>query len=100
MDQPFDLRKWGYDVCEVNTKYRGFKSDLLLYRSQKGKKEYISLNIRGKRRSEYHKRPSGLRIIDVVLGYNSMQNDIKKRWEDGDLISSFGTNVYYFGFKQ
>ena len=34
-DKPFDLRKIGYDVCEVNTKYRGFKSDLLLFRSMK-----------------------------------------------------------------
>ena len=99
-DQPFDLRKWGYDVCEVNTKYRGFKSDLLLYRSQRENKEYISLNIRGRRRSDGYKRPKGLRIIDVVLGYDTSSGDIKKRWESGDLASSFGTTVYYSGFKE
>ena len=99
-DQPFDLRKWGYDVCEVNTKYRGFKSDLLLYRSQRENKEYISLNIRGRRRSDGYKRPKGLRIIDIVLGYDTSSGDIKKRWESGDLASSFGTTVYYSGFKE
>lgn len=99
-DQSFDLRKWGYDVCEVNTKYRGFKSDLLLYRSHKENKAYISLNIRGRRRSEGYKRPKGLRIIDVVLGYDTPSGDIKKRWESGDLASIFGTTIYYYGFKQ
>lgn len=99
-DQPFDLRKWGYDVCEVNTKYRGFKSDLLLYRSQKENKEYISINIRGRRRGDGYKRPNGLRIIDVVLGYDTSSGDIKKRWESGDLTSTRGTTVYYSGFKE
>lgn len=42
-DKPFDLRQIGYDVCEVNTKYRGFKSDLLLFRSQKEDKGHISI---------------------------------------------------------
>lgn len=48
-DKPFDLRQIGYDVCEINTKYRGFKSDLLLFRSQKENKGHISINIRGRR---------------------------------------------------
>ena len=47
-------------------------------------KKKNTLNIRGKRR----------------LGYNTMQNDIKEQWEDGDLISTFGTTVCYYGFKQ
>ena len=99
MDQPFDLREWGYDVCEVNTKYRGFRSDLLLYRSQKEKKEYISLNIRGRRRSDSCKHPKGLRIVDIVLGYATDTDDIKKRWKTGDLVSTFSATVYYRGFK-
>ncbi|MCI1786095.1 MAG: hypothetical protein LKI59_08165 [Bacteroidales bacterium] len=99
-DQTFDLRKLGYDVCKVNTKYRGFKSDLLLYRSQKENKGYISLNIRGRRRSDVYKRPKGLRIIDVVLGYDTASDGIKKRFESSDLASNFGTIVYYFGFKK
>ena len=99
-NQPFDLRKYGYDVCEVNTKYRGFKSDLLLYRSQKEKKEYLSLNIRGRQRNLGHKRPNGLRIIDIVLGYYASYELLSKQWEIGDLASSFNTKVYYIGFKQ
>ena len=98
--QAFDLRKCGYDVCEVNTKYRGFKSDLLLYRSLKEDKGYISINIRGRRRSEGYKRPKELRIIDVVLGYDATSADIKKRWENGDLINTLGTTIYYSGFKE
>ena len=98
--QAFDLRKCGYDVCEVNTKYRGFKSDLLLYRSLKENKGYISINIRGRRRSEGYKRPKELRIIDVVLGYDATSADIKKRWENGDLINTLGTTIYYSGFKE
>ena len=98
-DQIFDLRKWGYDVCEVNTKFRGFKSDLLLYRSQKEKKEYISLNIRGRRRRKGYKCPKGLRIIDVILGNDTAIEDIKKRWESGDLGSANEATIYYGGFK-
>ena len=40
-NKPFDLRKVGYDVCEVNTRWRGFKSDLLLYRSRTGTDHYL-----------------------------------------------------------
>lgn len=98
--QTFDIRKYGYDVCEVNTKYRGFKSDLLLYRSQKDDKGYISLNIRGRRRNKSFRYPKGLRIIDVVVHKNDIDNtDIKKQWETGDLVSFLRRTVYYVGFK-
>ncbi len=31
LHKSFDLRQLGYDVCEINKRYQGFKSDLLLY---------------------------------------------------------------------
>lgn len=64
----YNLRKLGYDVCEVDANFLGFKSDLLLYRSsQEREKGYISINIRGKRRSYNFRYPHGLRIIDVIV---------------------------------
>lgn len=99
-DRVFDLRRFGYDVCEVGTKYRGFKSDLLLYRSQKDKKEYISINIRGRRRSIGFKHPKELRIIDIILGSISNEEVIKERLSEGDLASGDGITVYYEGFKK
>ena len=98
-DNSFDLRQFGYDVCEVNTKYRGFKSDLLLYRSQKDNKGHISINIRGRRRSEDFRYPEGLRIIDIVFKAISTEKNIKQLLNEGDLVSNLGMTVEYFGFK-
>ncbi len=98
-DEPFDLRRIGYDVCEVNTKYRGFKSDLLLYRSQKKEKGHISVNIRGRRRREDFRFPKGLRIIDIILKATGTEESIKQRLKDGNLVSDIGIAAEYFGFK-
>ena len=98
-DNVFNLKRFGYDVCEVGTKYRGFKSDLLLYRSKKENKEHISINVRGRRRSVGFRHPKGLRIIDVIIGSSSNVEDIKERLEKGDLTSGSGIVVCYEGFK-
>ncbi len=95
----FDLRKTGYDVCEVNTKYRGFKSDLLLYRSQKENKGHISINIRGRRRGEGFRYPKGLRIIDIVFKAIGTEESTRKRLKEGDLVGDLGMTIEYFGFK-
>ncbi len=65
----FSLRKYGYDVCETNTKFRGFKSDLLLFRSKpagKGK-GYISINFRSRVRNKKRRYPNDLRIVDIII---------------------------------
>lgn len=98
-DWPFDLRQIGYDVCEVNTKYRGFKSDLLLFRSQKDDKGHISINIRGRSRSEDFRYPKGLRIIDLVFKAIGTEENTRQRLKDGDLIGDLGMAVEYYGFK-
>ena len=95
----FDLRDLGYDVCEVNTKYRGFKSDLLLYRSNKKNKGAISIDVRGRRRREDFRHPEDLRVIDIILKYDSLTEDVKSRWKSGDLFNTFGETIYYTGFK-
>lgn len=96
----FDLRKLGYDVCEVNTKFQGFKSDLLLYRSQKDDKGYISINLRGRSRDEYIRVPDDLRIIDIVFkAVSSTEEGARRRLKDGNLIGDLGMHLEYFGFK-
>lgn len=99
-DKPFDLRQIGYDVCEVNTKYRGFKSDLLLYRSQKENKGHISINIRGRRRSKDFRHPEGLRIIDIIFKSIASEEGTKQRLKKGDIVGDTGMIVEYYGFKE
>lgn len=96
----FDLRKIGYDVCEVNTKYQGFKSDLLIYRSQKKNQGHISINIRGRRRSEDFRYPQGLRIIDIVFKAIGTEENTRQRLKDGDLAGDMGMTIEYVGFKK
>ena len=98
-DKSYDLRKIGYDVCEVNTKYRGFKSDLLLFRSQKEDKGHISINIRGRRRSEDFRYPKGLRIIDIIFKAIGSEESTKQRLKEGDLVGDLGMTIEYYGFK-
>ena len=98
-NKPFDLRKVGYDVCEVNTRWRGFKSDLLLYRSRKEDKGHISINIRGRRRSVGFRYPKGLRIIDIIFNALGSEDSTRQRLKDGDLVGDLGMTVEYFGFK-
>jgi hypothetical protein len=96
----FNLRDLGYDVCEVNTKFLGFKSDLLLYRSKKEDKGYISINIRGRSRWEYIDRPKSLRVIDIVFSAPSQTEEgSRRRLKHGDLTGDGGMDVEYFGFK-
>lgn len=96
----YDLKQYGYDICEVGSKYRGFKSDLLLFRSQKEEKGYISINIRGRQRSYGFKYPQGLRIIDIVCHYGISIAEVMRMLE-GDRSLTFydKTAVYYTGFK-
>ena len=98
-NKPFDLRQIGYDVCEVNTRWRGFKSDLLLYRSTKEDKGYISINIRGRRRWDGFRYPKGLRIIDFIFKAIGTEESTRQRLKEGDLVGDLGMTVEYFGFK-
>ena len=96
----FDLRKVGYDVCEINKRYRGFKSDLLLYRSQKEDRGYISINFRGRSRYDDFEFPPELRIIDIVFkALSSTEDGAKKRMKNEDLIDDGGMIIEYYGFK-
>lgn len=52
----FDIKQYGYDTCEVNTKFRGFKSDLLIYRACKDTKEHIAQYVSEDDRDLNHSR--------------------------------------------
>lgn len=76
-----NLRNLGYDTCVVGANFRGFKSDVLLYRSCKNDKGYISINFRTRRRNQSAKLPANIRIIDIITDGHSC--DVKKRFKDG-----------------
>lgn len=63
----YDLKKYEYDTCAIGGRFHRFKSDIVLYRSKEEHKGYISINFRGKRRSDDFQYPEGLRIIDVII---------------------------------
>ena len=97
-DKPINLREEGYDICDINKNYRGFKSDLLLYSSNTEKKGYISIIIRSRRRYNDYKRPQDLRVIDIILSANASIIDIQRQWENGDLSSNNNVSIEYKGF--
>ena len=80
----FFLSKFGYDICEVDANFRGFKTDLLLYRSTKNDKGFISINFRGRRRKVGAKLPPGLRVIDVFIR-NESDEQIQARFSTANL---------------
>lgn len=93
----YALKDIGYDTCEVNTKFRRFPSDLLLSRSQKEDKGFISLNIRGRRRSEGFKHPKNLRILDIVVKSNG--GNLKEEFGECDIATTFAHTIQYTNFK-
>ena len=100
-DAIFDLRELGYDVCNVHTKFRGFKSDLLFSSSQDtGKGTCISVNVRGRRRKENFRHPKDLLIIDIVLKYGTTVNDINDRWANAVIVETYDTKVHYICFDE
>lgn len=91
----YNLSKLGYDVCEpISNSFRGFKSDLLLYRSQKENKGYISLNVRGRRRNFNQRIPSHLRVIDVFITDN-----MECSWLKNSPLDAYGFQFEFKGFK-
>lgn len=84
----YELKKYGYDICETHSNFRGYKSDLLLFRSKSDNKAYISISIRGRRRNVGQKIPPKLRMIDIII----------KKQEDLDALKHGRTlNAIYLG---
>ena len=94
----YDIKKYGYDTCEVNTKFRGFRSDLLLYRSQREEKEYIAVCVRGRRRFEPFKKPKSLRIIDIVLSGTCSESQVESFVSKGE-SHGYSTGMICWNFK-
>lgn len=93
----YNLHELGYDICEVDANFRGMKHDLLLFRSQmeNEKKGYISINFRGKRRSQGFRPPRDLRIIDIILR-NESDEELQSRFSSG-ILSRQIPDVVFLG---
>lgn len=89
-----NLHDLGYDDCKVGANFRGFPTDLLLSRSQKEDHGYIAICIRGRRRNNGALTPQGLRIIDVIVRGESIEQ-WQKRLSDGIL----NRTAEYLDFK-
>lgn len=100
-DAIYDLKALGYDIYKVHYKYRRFGSDILLCKiNAEGKKSFISINVRGRRRSEGFRYPNGWMVIDIILKRGSTYDDIKDRWANGVIIKTFETDVVYTNFDE
>ena len=94
-ENEYSLRKYKYNKCVADTEFRGFKSDLLLYRTERDNKGYISINFRGRRRNDDARFPDDLRIIDVII--RDMSEDrVKEIFEKGVLCDGVN-NVHFSG---
>lgn len=89
------LHKFGYDICEENTMYKGIKTDLLLYRSKKDDKGYISINFRGRNRNFRQRIPRDLRVIDIILRDESDEM-LQQYFSDG-ILFNHGYRMTFIG---
>lgn len=78
-----NLCQLGYDVCIIDTNYRGFDTDILLHRSNKNE-GYIAINFRGRRRNKDAKIPEQLRLIDIIIK-DETDEELKEMLADGQL---------------
>lgn len=92
----FNLRNLYYDVCEPTNDYRKFKTDLLLYRSQKRDKGIIAVSIRGRRRNFNHKTPRDLRVIDIIVRSDMDYNRLIER----KYLFDNQDSIIFEGFKR
>lgn len=100
-DAVYDLKELGYDIYKVHYKYRRISSDILLCRTNaEGKKSFVSINVRGRRRSEGFRYPNGWMIVDIVLKRGVTHDGIKDRWANGVIVETIDTKVYYTNFDE
>lgn len=100
--ESFCLKQYGYDTCLVGKKHRGIKTDLLLFRRNKGNGNgYIAVCIRGRRRNSGFKYPSGLRVIDIILKDPISPTDFVTLFPKGNIsqIESYKAEVICMNFR-
>lgn len=95
----FNLRENGYDICEVDTKYRTIKSDLLIYSTLDPNKGYIAINIRGRRRNpDVVKKPKELFLYDLVVSSCVNEKRLLAKLSNGIVSPKEGMSIDVFGF--
>lgn len=99
--QAFNLKDYRYCFCEDRVKHNGFKSDILLSRDA-AYKGWISINIRRKERSWGFRYPKDLRIIDIILPRNVVEQEVPP-WQlfNAEALTSHPDDikVLYYNFK-
>ena len=100
-DALFDLKKLGYDFHKAHYNNRRFKCDILLSKTKAdGKKSFIAISVKGRRRPEGFRHPQNWLIIDILPKRGSTLDDIKSRWVNAIIIKTSDMNVIYTGFNQ
>ena len=100
-DALYDLKELGYDFYKAHYNNRRFKCDIILSKKyEDGKKSFIAISVKGRRRSYGFKHPKNWLIIDIIPKRGSSIDDIKVRWADAIIVKTSETNVIYTNFDK
>ena len=100
-DALYDLKELGYDFHKAHYNNRRFKCDILLSKKQAdGKKSFIAISVKGRRRPEGFRHPKNWLIIDIIPKRGSTLDDIKARWANAVIVKTPTMNVIYTNFDK
>ena len=95
-DALYDLKDLGYDLHTAHYNNRRFKCDILLSKTKEdGKKIFIAISVKGRRRSEGFKHPKNWLIIDIIPKRGNTLDDIKARWAKAVIKISKCANLVF-----
>ena len=100
-DALYDLKELGYNFHKAHYNNHRFKCNILLSKKlENGRRSFIAISVRGRRRPEGFKHPKAWMIIDIIPKRGSTIDDIKNYWANAKIIKTTDTNVIYTGFSQ
>lgn len=100
-DALYDLKELGYDFHKAHYNNLRFKCGFLLSKKHAdGKKSFIAISVKGRRRFYGFKHPKDWLIIDIIPKRGSSIDDVKDRWANAVIIKTSETNVIYTNFEK
>lgn len=100
-DVLFNLKGLGYDFHKAHFSNRRFKCDILLSKINKeGKRSFIAISVRGRRRSKGFKHPKNWLIVDIIPKRGSTIDAIKERWADAVIRKTDEMDVNLTNFDE
>ena len=100
-DALYDLKELGYDFHKAHYNNRRFKCDILLSKKHEdGKKSFIAISVKGRRRPDGFRHPKNWLIIDIIPKRGSTLNEIKDRWANAVIVKTPTMNVLYTNFDK